>query len=66
LTTEQKRTKKQRNEKRNKTPEPERKSEARERNFNRHPFSRSSHLGKFSGDFELGIEISTEKRVDEV
>jgi hypothetical protein len=29
------------------------------------PFSRSSHLGKYSGDFEFGIENSTEKRVDE-
>jgi hypothetical protein len=29
-------------------------------------FSRSSHLGKFSRDFELGFKISTEKRRDEV
>jgi hypothetical protein len=29
------------------------------------PFSRSSQLGKFSGDFELGFENSTEKRGDE-
>jgi hypothetical protein len=29
------------------------------------PFSRSSHLGKYSGDFEFEIENSTEKRVDE-